>query len=42
MPFGSFVGFAVLEVLGAPLYVWWQTRVAQAAGALPLPLRRAA
>ena len=33
MPFPPFIGFTVLEVAGAPLFVWWQQRVAQAAGA---------
>ena len=28
MPFPPFVGFAALEVLGAPLFVWWQAQVA--------------
>lgn len=32
LPFLPFVGFTVLEVLGAPLFVWWQARVARAAG----------
>ena len=31
MPFPPFIGFTMLEVIGAPLFVWWQTRVAQAA-----------
>jgi hypothetical protein len=28
LPFPPFVGFTVLEVVGAPLFVWWQRRVA--------------
>lgn len=32
MPFPPFVGFTLLEVLGAPLFVWWQHRVARGAG----------
>ena len=31
MPFPPFIGFTALEVLGAPLFIWWQTRVARAA-----------
>jgi hypothetical protein len=31
MPFPPFIGFTMLEVIGAPLFVWWQARVAQAA-----------
>jgi len=43
MPFPPFVGFTALEVLGAPLFVWWQARVAQAAAvAAPPALRRVA
>ena len=29
MPFPPFVGFTVLEVLGAPLFVWWQHQVSR-------------
>jgi hypothetical protein len=29
-PSGLLVGFTVLEVIGAPLLVWWQHRVALA------------
>jgi hypothetical protein len=28
MPFPPFIGFTVLEIVGAPLFVWWQNRVA--------------
>lgn len=31
MPFPPFIGFTVLEILGAPLFVLWQTKVANAA-----------
>lgn len=31
MPFPPFIGFTVLEVAGAPLFIWWQARVAQGA-----------
>jgi hypothetical protein len=31
MPFPPFIGFTVLEVIGAPLFVSWQHKVAQAA-----------
>lgn len=31
MPFPPFVGFTLLEVLGAPLFVWWQHKIARAA-----------
>ncbi|AOK31162.1 hypothetical protein WS67_09665 [Burkholderia singularis] len=30
-PFFPFIGFTVLEIVGAPLFVWWQSRVAAAA-----------
>lgn len=30
MPYPPFIGFTVLEVLGAPLFIWWQHRVAKA------------
>ncbi|MBP0590863.1 DUF4345 domain-containing protein [Paraburkholderia sp. LEh10] len=33
MPFAPFIGFTALEVIGAPLFVWWQQRVARAAAA---------
>ena len=33
MPFAPFVGFTALEILGAPLFVWWQGRVAAASSA---------
>ncbi|MES2072569.1 MAG: DUF4345 domain-containing protein [Pseudomonadota bacterium] len=29
MPFPPFIGFTLLELLGAPLFVWWQHRVAR-------------
>lgn len=32
-PPGPFMGFTALEVVGAPLFVWWQARVARAARA---------
>jgi hypothetical protein len=41
MPFPPFIGFTALEVLAAPLFVWWQARVAQAV-ARPGTLRYAA
>jgi len=28
MPFAPFVGFTALEILGAPFFVWWQTKIA--------------
>ncbi|AHI67525.1 DUF4345 domain-containing protein [Burkholderia thailandensis] len=31
-PFAPFIGFTVLEIVGAPLFVWWQSRVAATAG----------
>jgi Domain of unknown function (DUF4345) len=31
LPFLPFVGFTILEVIGAPLFVWWQSQVARAA-----------
>ncbi|NML34167.1 DUF4345 domain-containing protein [Paraburkholderia sp. G-4-1-8] len=31
LPFLPFVGFTALEVIGAPLFIWWQHRVALAA-----------
>jgi len=30
MPLPPFLGFTALEVLGAPLFIWWQARVARA------------
>ena len=33
MPFPPFIGFTVLEMVGAPLFVWWQGNVAAAARA---------
>jgi hypothetical protein len=30
LPLLPFVGFTTLELLGAPLFVWWQHRVVQA------------
>lgn len=35
LPFFPFVGFTVLEVIGAPLFVWWQSQIAR------LPLEEA-
>jgi hypothetical protein len=32
-PFAPFIGFTVLEIVGAPFFVWWQHRVARAAAA---------
>jgi Domain of unknown function (DUF4345) len=29
MPFPPFIGFAVLEIVGAPLFILWQRRVAR-------------
>jgi hypothetical protein len=29
LPFPPFIGFTLLEVIGAPVFVWWQSRVAQ-------------
>lgn len=31
MPFPPFVGFTVLEIVGAPLFIWWQRKVAATA-----------
>ncbi|RUT35823.1 DUF4345 domain-containing protein [Paenibacillus zeisoli] len=31
MPLPPYIGFTILEVIGAPLFIWWQSRVAQAA-----------
>lgn len=31
LPPAPFIGFTALEVIGAPLFLWWQYRVAQAA-----------
>jgi|JI10StandDraft_1071094.scaffolds.fasta_scaffold118210_2 hypothetical protein len=28
MPFAPFVGFTALEIIGAPFFVWWQTKIA--------------
>lgn len=33
MPFAPFVGFAALEIIGAPFFVWWQARVVASASA---------
>lgn len=33
LPFAPFVGFTLLEILGAPLFVYWQQQVARAANA---------
>jgi hypothetical protein len=33
MPFPPFIGFTALEVVGAPLFIGWQARVARAAAA---------
>jgi uncharacterized protein YjeT (DUF2065 family) len=29
MPPAPFVGFIVLEIVGAPLFIWWQVRIAK-------------
>jgi hypothetical protein len=29
MPFAPFVGFTLLELIGAPLFIWWQSIVAR-------------
>ncbi len=29
MPLPPFIGFTILEVVGAPIFIWWQHRVAQ-------------
>jgi hypothetical protein len=34
LPSAQFVGFTVLEIVGAPLFVYWQSRVAQSAGGI--------
>ena len=39
LPFPPFVGFTALEVLGAPLFIWWEHRVAVAADAALTPAR---
>ena len=31
LPLAPFVAFTALEILGAPLFIWWQHRVAQVA-----------
>jgi hypothetical protein len=31
VPFRPFIGFTVLEIVGAPIFVWWQGRVARQA-----------
>lgn len=31
IPFLPFIGFTVLEIIGAPIFVWWQGRVARQA-----------
>jgi hypothetical protein len=33
MPFPPFVGFTLLELAGAPLFIWWQSAVARDAAA---------
>ncbi|WP_051952496.1 DUF4345 domain-containing protein [Methylocapsa aurea] len=30
LPFPPFVGFTLLELIGAPCFIWWQSRVASA------------
>jgi hypothetical protein len=35
MPLPPFIGFTVLEIAGAPLFVLWQTRIANAAAQHP-------
>lgn len=34
LPFTPFVGFTALEIVGAPLFVWWQHRVAVEAASI--------
>jgi hypothetical protein len=36
-PFLPFIGFTALEIIGAPLFIWWQARIADAAELTPLP-----
>jgi hypothetical protein len=36
-PFLPFIGFTALEIIGAPLFIWWQARIAGAVGPSPLP-----
>jgi hypothetical protein len=31
MPFPPFIGFTLLEVFGAPLFIWWQAALARRA-----------
>lgn len=31
LPLAPFVAFTALEIVGAPLFIWWQHRVAQGA-----------
>jgi hypothetical protein len=33
MPYPPFVGFTLLELIGAPLFIWWQSVVARSAAA---------
>lgn len=37
LPFPPFIGFTALEIIGAPLFILWQTRIAKAAGQEPRP-----
>lgn len=39
-PFLPFIGFTALEVIGAPFFIWWQSKVANEAEIAPLPSRR--
>jgi hypothetical protein len=29
MPPAPFIGFIVLEIIGAPFFIWWQARIAR-------------
>jgi uncharacterized protein YjeT (DUF2065 family) len=40
LPPAAFVGFTILELVGAPLFVYWQSRVAAAAARLRSDPRR--
>jgi len=39
-PFAPFIGFTALEVLGAPIFIWWQNRVAAAAASLQAEIKK--
>jgi len=40
LPPAAFVGFTILELVGAPLFIYWQSRVAAAAAMLRSDPRR--